>query len=50
MKMPMSEYYNLDYKNPSKGGAIAHEGPKNILKNILQTEQKIAQLLKSLEI
>ena len=37
--------YNLDCKNPSKGGAVEHEDPKDILAGILKTEKEIEKIL-----
>lgn len=37
--------YNLDCKNPSKGGAVEHKDPKDILAGILKTEKEIGEVL-----
>lgn len=37
--------YNLDFKNPSKGGEIDHQDPKDILERVLKTEKEIEKIL-----
>jgi type I restriction enzyme M protein len=37
--------FNLDFKNPSKNGAIEHEDPKLVLERILEREKEIANIL-----
>lgn len=37
--------YNLDFKNPRKGGAVEHEDPKEILEGILKKEKEIVAVL-----
>jgi type I restriction enzyme M protein len=37
--------FNLDFKNPSKNGAVEHEDPKKILDNIMNKEKEIVKIL-----
>lgn len=40
--------YNLDFKNPRKGGAVEHEDPKEILEGILKKENGIVEILEDI--
>lgn len=37
--------FNLDFKNPSKNGAIEHEDPKKVLEGILKMEKEIEKIM-----
>lgn len=37
--------FNLDFKNPSKNGAVEYEDPKKVLEGILEKEKEIVNIL-----
>jgi type I restriction enzyme M protein len=37
--------FNLDFKNPSKNGAVEHEDPKKVVEGILEREKEIEKIM-----